>query len=194
MQKFTIEKTKFEDVIVITPRVFTDERGYFCETYNADNLKELGFEEDMVQDNQSKSQKNVIRGLHYQWGAPMGKLVRVVKGSVRDVIVDIRKGSHTYGESESFLLTDENNRQLWVPPGFAHGILSLEDDTIVSYKCSNVYNSDGESGINPFDDYLKVDWGIKESDAIVSAKDKVANSFLQYDRDPKFFSQREGIK
>ena len=194
MQKFTIEDTKFDDVIIITPRIFTDERGYFCETYNVDNLKELGFAVDMVQDNQSKSQKNVIRGLHYQWDEPMGKLVRVIKGSVRDVIVDIRKYSPTYGESASFLLTEENNKQLWVPSGFAHGILSLEDNTIVSYKCSSVYNSNGESGINPFDEYLNVDWGIDKAEAIVSEKDAVAKSFLDYDRDPKFFSKREDSK
>ena len=191
MQKFTIEKTKFDDVVVIIPRIFSDDRGYFCETYNVENLKEIGFVEDMVQDNQSKSQKNVIRGLHYQWDDPMGKLVRVIKGAVKDVIVDIRKNSPTYGESEFFLLTEENNKQLWVPPGFAHGILSLEDDTIVSYKCSSVYNSEGESGIDPFDNYLNVDWGIDKSEAVISEKDKIAKSFLQYDRDPKFFAESE---
>ena len=187
MKKFTIEKTQFDDVILITPRVFADHRGYFCETYNVKNLRELGFNEVMLQDNQSKSHKNVIRGLHYQWNNPMGKLVRVLHGAVRDVSVDVRKYSPTYGQSDSFLLSAENNKQLWVPPGFAHGILSLEDDTLVSYKCSSVYNPNGESGINPFDKYLNIDWGISESEAIISEKDKIAQSFLDYDRNPKFF-------
>ncbi len=193
MQKFIIEKTDFEDVVVIVPRIFKDSRGYFCETYNAANLQTLGFDQEMVQDNQSKSAKNVIRGLHYQWDGPMGKLVRVIKGSVKDVIVDIRKNSPTYGRSASFILTDENNKQLWVPPGFAHGILSLEDDTLVSYKCSSVYNSSGESGINPFDSFLNIDWGIEKSDAIISEKDGVAIGFLDYDRNPKFFFNKEGL-
>ena len=141
----------------------------------------------MLQDNQSKSHKNVIRGLHYQWNNPMGKLVRVLHGAVKDVIVDVRKYSPTYGQFDSFLLSAENNKQLWVPPGFAHGILSLEDDTLVSYKCSSVYNANGESGINPFDKYLNIDWGIDKSEAIISEKDKIAQSFLDYDRNPKFF-------
>ena len=190
MEKFTIEETKFDNVIVITPRIFEDDRGYFCETYNVENLKELGFDEHMVQDNQSKSQKNVIRGMHYQWNGPMGKLVRVIKGAVKDIIVDIRKYSSTYGESESFLLTEDNNKQLWVPPGFAHGILSLEDNTIVSYKCSSVYNAEGESGLNPFDSFLNIDWGIDQATAIVSDKDKIAKGFLDYDISPKFFYKR----
>jgi len=186
MDKFSIEKTKFDEVLVITPRVYEDDRGYFCETYNVENLKNLDFTEEMLQDSQSASKKNVIRGLHYQWEGPMGKLVRAVRGSVRDVVVDIRKGSPTYGEHMSIVLSCENHKQLWVPAGFAHGILSLEDNTTVTYKCSSVYNSNGEGAINPFDSSLDIDWGILKEEAILSPKDMTAQTFGEYDMEPKF--------
>ena len=186
MEKFILEKTKFKDVVVITPRVFEDQRGYFCETHNYFNLAQYGFTVNFVQDNESKSKKNVIRGLHYQWDEPMGKLVRVINGSVRDVIVDIRKGSQTYGESLSVVLSDENKKQLWVPPGFAHGVVSLEEGTILSYKCSSVYNQDGESGINPFDKKLNIDWGLPVEEALISEKDLLAKSFDEYTKNAKF--------
>ena len=171
MKKFIIEKTKFNDVLVITPRVFADNRGYFCETYNVPNLSIMGFETKFWQDNESKSRKNVIRGLHYQWQPAMGKLVRAVHGRILDVIVDIRKGSPTYSQTMSIELTSENRKQLWVPAGYAHGVLSLEDNTIISYKCSGVYNSEAESGLNPFDKNLNIDWGIAPENAVVSEKD-----------------------
>ena len=186
MKKFVIEPTNFDGPLVIIPKVFKDERGYFCESYNVENLKFLGFKEKMVQDNESKSKKYVLRGLHYQWDDPMGKLVRAIKGSILDVIVDIRKGSKTYGEHFSIILTSENKKQLWVPPGFAHGILSLQDDTIISYKCSSVYNQEGESGIDPLDPALGIDWGCKIEDLVLSKKDLEAKSFYEYDQDPKF--------
>ena len=186
MNKFIVENTKFDEVLLLTPRVFTDDRGYFCETYNHENLRDLGFLENLVQDNESKSKINVIRGLHYQWDKPMGKLVRVVKGSIIDVMVDFRKGSPTYGDHMKVLLSDENKKQIWIPPGFAHGILSLEDDTYVSYKCSSVYNQNGEGGINPFDEQINIDWGISKQDAVLSEKDFNAMSFIDYNKDPKF--------
>jgi len=187
MNKFEIKKTKFRGVLIIIPRIFDDDRGYFYESYNVANLFDLGFTENMQQDNQSISKKNVIRGLHYQWDEPMGKLVRATRGSVKDIIVDIRKDSVTYGEYMSVTLTDKNHKQLWVPPGFAHGILALEEDTVVLYKCSSVYNQNGESGINPFDKFLNIKWGIDKKDAVLSLKDQEAQNFLEYDRDPKFY-------
>lgn len=191
MKKFIIEKTKFNDVLVITPRVFADNRGYFCETYNVPNLSIMGFETKFWQDNESKSRKNVIRGLHYQWQPAMGKLVRAVHGRILDVIVDIRKGSPTYSQTMSIELTSENRKQLWVPAGYAHGVLSLEDNTIISYKCSGVYNSEAESGLNPFDKNLNIDWGITPENAVVSEKDLLAKTFDEYDNDPKFYFEEE---
>jgi len=187
MKKFFIEKTDFNDVVILTPRVFEDDRGYFCETYNIENLKDIGFDVGFCQDNESRSKKNVIRGLHYQWEPEMGKLVRVISGEVLDVIVDIKKNSPTYGQHRKFYLSSKNKKQLWVPAGYAHGILSLAEDTIVSYKCSGSYNSNAESGLNPFDDNLNIDWGIQKQDAIVSEKDMIAKDFSSYDKDPKFY-------
>ncbi len=184
--KFEIEKQSLNVLLTIKPRYFEDHRGYFSETYNFVNLSELGFNEPMWQDNESRSKKNVLRGMHYQWDGPMGKLVRVVKGAVLDVCIDIRSNSETYGQWESFMLTEENRTQLWVPPGFAHGILSLSDDTIVAYKCSSVYNQNGESGINPFDSELNIDWPVDKGDIILSDKDRVAKSFSEYSLSPKF--------
>ena len=186
MEKFTVEKTKFDNVLVLTPRVFSDDRGYFCETYNSLGLSNLNFNVDFVQDNESKSKKNVIRGLHYQWAPAMGKLVRVISGAVIDVVVDIRAKSPTYGEHMKFEITSENKKQIWVPAGFAHGILSLQEDTLVSYKCSAFYNHEGEGGIDPFDEDLNIDWGINSKDAKVSKKDLVAMSFKSYTNNPKF--------
>ena len=186
MKKFTIKHEELEGLMTIEPKFFEDDRGYFCETWNYENLKELGFDINMWQDNQSLSGKNVLRGLHYQWDKPMGKLVRVVKGSVYDVCVDIRKDSPTFGKYFKVLLSEKNKKQLWVPAGFAHGILSLEEDTIVLYKCSNVYNQKGESGVHPFDKQLDIDWGIPIEEVILSTKDREAQSFLDYKNNPKF--------
>ena len=168
MKKFTIEKIEFDDVLVITPNVFHDHRGYFCETYNIEKLLESNFSEVFVQDNESKSGKNVLRGLHYQWQPAMGKLVRCVSGEIQDVIVDIRTGSPTYGEHFSIRLSETNKKQLWVPAGYAHGILSLKENTIISYKCSGVYNSTAESGINPLDPALNIVWDCNVGDIILS--------------------------
>jgi dTDP-4-dehydrorhamnose 3,5-epimerase len=184
--KFQIEEQSLSGLLTIKPRYFEDHRGYFSETYNLQGLSQLGFNFAMSQDNESRSKKNVLRGLHYQWDGPMGKLVRVVKGSVMDVCVDIRSDSKTYGQWDSFMLTEENRTQLWVPPGFAHAILSLHDDTIVVYKCSSVYNQEGESGINPYDSDLNIDWPVDKADIILSDKDRVAKSFSDYSLDPKF--------
>lgn len=191
MKKITKEKSKnFNDVFVFTPKIFHDHRGCFYESYNEDTFKDVEFYETFVQDNFSISKKGVIRGLHYQWDGPMGKFVKVANGAIMDVIVDIRKGSPTYGIHESFMLTSENKKELWVPHGFAHGIVSLEDNTVLHYKCTAVYNQDGESGINPLDASLNVDWGLDVNDLILSEKDITAKSFSDYDKDPKFYFER----
>tara|TARA_R110001583_G_scaffold18383_38_gene73194 strand:- start:1026 stop:1607 length:582 start_codon:yes stop_codon:yes gene_type:complete len=193
MKKFTIEKTKFDDVLVITPSVFHDHRGYFCETYNIENLSESGFSEVFVQDNESKSGKNVLRGLHYQWQPAMGKLVRCVSGEIQDVIVDIRNDSPTYGEHFSIKLSETNKKQLWVPAGYAHGILSLQDNTVVSYKCSGTYNSAAESGISPLDTTLNIVWDCNTEDIVLSDKDRDAQTFEEYSKQPKFTCEEKNV-
>lgn len=154
-----IIKTKLEGLLIIEPSVFLDERGYFFETYNENSFKRNGIDVRFVQDNQSKSKKDVLRGLHYQTGDyAQDKLVAVVNGAVLDVAVDIRKDSPTYGQYESVLLSDANKRMLFIPKGFAHGFVSLMDDTIFTYKCSNVYNKESEGGILWNDETLAIQW------------------------------------
>ena len=159
--------------------MFGDERGYFFESYNKKIFAEAGLDLDFLQDNESKSSKGVLRGLHFQ--APpfdQGKLVRVAKGSVLDVSVDIRKDSSTYGQWASFELSEYNKRMLWIPPGFAHGFVSLQDDTIFIYKCTNVYNRGSEGSILWSDPELAIDWGIR--DPVVSDKDQQAPLFREF--------------
>lgn len=161
--------TKLAGVIEITPRVFEDERGYFFESYNVNLFKEHGITEDFLQDNQSFSRKGVIRGLHFQREPfAQGKLVRVIKGAVLDVVVDIRPGSPTFGQHESFLLTEENRKMVYLPAGFAHGFSTLED-AVFSYKCTNVYHKASEGGILYNDPLLAIDWQVV--DPVVSEKD-----------------------
>lgn len=173
------EQTHIEGVVLIKPRVFGDHRGYFYESYREDLYKQVGIKGHFVQDNQSMSNKGILRGLHFQ--APphaQGKLVRVVKGAVLDVIVDIRSGSNTYGEHYSVELNETNKFQLWVPPGFAHGFLTLEDRTIFSYKCTDYYNHASEGAVYWSSPELGIDWGI--SDPILSEKDNVATHFSEF--------------
>lgn len=171
-------------IFIENQKVFTDNRGIFFESYKkSDFLKKYNFNELFVQDNHSISKKNVIRGMHYQWNPPMGKLVRVVKGEVLDVIVDIRKSSPNYGKVYSFLLSEQNKNQLYVPPGYAHGFVSRAEESVVLYKCTSEYNSDGESGINPLDTHLSIDWGIERDKMIISQKDLISKSFKEYDDD-----------
>ncbi len=174
-----IKKTKIEGLLIIKPSVFTDERGYFFESYNKDNFTKLGLSTEFVQDNESKSQKNVLRGLHFQ-NPPyeQGKLVRVIKGAVLDVAVDIRVGSPTYGQWESVVLTEENKVMYWIPAGFAHGFLTLKDDTIFSYKCTNVYNKQSEGSIMWNDPDIGIEWNI--DNPVLSDKDKVAPDFKSF--------------
>lgn len=156
--------------LIIQPRVFNDSRGYFFESYNEKVFQEHGLPTSFVQDNQSLSQKGTVRGLHFQadpWA--QGKLVRVLKGAVIDVAVDIRKGSPTYGQHYAIKLTEENKTLFWVPPGFAHGFSVLEDNTIFLYKCTNLYHKASEGGLLWNDPQLNINWGVEN--AIVSEKD-----------------------
>ena len=170
--KFT--RTKIEDVIIIDPVVHGDERGYFVETFRQDKLEAfLGFKVDFCQDNESKSGKGVLRGLHYQLPpAAQTKLVRVIKGRVLDVAVDIRKGSPTFGEYVAVELSEENKRQLFVPRGFAHGFVVLEEDTIFAYKVDNYYSPENDRGIAFDDPSIGIDWVLEKSSLKLSEKDK----------------------
>ena len=162
--------------LLLVPRVFEDERGYFFESFHIDKYQQAGIPLNFVQDNESKSSKGVLRGLHFQ-NPPFdqGKLVRVVKGKVLDIAVDIRKSSPTYGKHIAVELSEDNKHQLWIPPGFAHGFLSLVDETIFIYKCTNVYNKESEDGILWTDLDLNIQWGIENP--LVSDKDLVLQSF-----------------
>ncbi|HOX78527.1 MAG TPA: dTDP-4-dehydrorhamnose 3,5-epimerase [Bacteroidales bacterium] len=165
-----IHKTEIEDLLVIHPDVFPDERGYFFESYQKEKFREAGLNWDFVQDNESMSMKGVLRGLHFQLPPfAQGKLVRVVRGAVLDVAVDLRKNSATYGQWASFRISAENKWMAFIPAGFAHGFLVLEDHTIFQYKCTNYYNKESESGIIWNDPELAIDWGIEHP--LVSEKD-----------------------
>lgn len=174
-----VKQTPIEGILLIEPRVFSDSRGTFFESFNERTLKEAGLAFDFVQDNQSISKKGVIRGLHFQRQPyEQGKLVRVIKGSVIDVVLDLRKDSPTFGRHYDIELNDRNNLMLWIPPGFAHGFSVLEEDTVFLYKVTNYYHSASESGIIYNDIDLNINWGIK--DGIVSEKDKVLPSYKDY--------------
>ena len=179
-----INNTKFDVVKVFVPKVHYDDRGFFLESYNSIVQNELNIE--FVQDNHSRSKKHVVRGLHYQWEPVMGKLVRVVKGRGYDVVVDIRKDSPTLGKYDSIVLSEQNHNMVWIPPGFAHGFISLVDDTHLLYKCTALYNKDGESSINVFDQDINIYLPISNSEAIMSDKDRNAQSLSDYLLDPKF--------
>jgi len=163
-----------EGLVVIEPKVFGDHRGYFFESFRQDRFEEaVGYPVSFVQDNESRSVKGVLRGLHFQLPPfAQGKLVRVSRGAVLDVALDIRKDSPTFGKHFSIELTEENKRQLWIPPGFAHGFVSLMDDTVFQYKCTNYYSIENERAILWCDSDLQIDW--KLSDLTVSEKDKNA--------------------
>ena len=172
-------ETKLEGCFIIEPKVFKDERGYFMESFNETVFqKGIGKTIRFVQDNQSFSTKGVLRGLHYQTGEySQAKLVRVLQGEVLDVVVDIRPDSKTFGDYVSVLLTDENNTQLFVPRGFAHGFLTLSPTADILYKCDTYYHKNAEAGIRYNDPELKIDWGFAASQLILSEKDKTLGSF-----------------
>ena len=174
-----IIETKIKDLLIIKPDVFLDERGYFFESYNKQRFLEHGLDMTFVQDNESQSMSGVLRGLHFQRPPyAQGKLVRVVKGAVMDVAVDLRKDSTTYGQWESVVLTGDNKLMFWIPEGFAHGFLCLEDHSVFTYKCTNVYNKASEGSILWNDPDLNIQWGI--ANPILSEKDKVSPLFHEF--------------
>lgn len=166
-------------VLHIRPKVHQDHRGHFFESFRKDALQEFGVDLEFVQDNQSLSHKNIVRGLHYQTPPYVqGKLVRVIKGAVRDVVLDIRKSSSTFGQFKVFDLTEQNFEMLYVPPGFAHGFATLEDYTIFTYKCTDYYNPESEGGVLWSSPELEIPWGI--ADPVLSEKDKQLTSFSDF--------------
>ncbi|MCT4628565.1 dTDP-4-dehydrorhamnose 3,5-epimerase [Winogradskyella sp.] len=174
-----IIETKLKGCFIIEPKVFGDSRGYFFESFNQNTFNDsLKLKVNFVQDNESFSSKGVIRGLHYQKGEfAQAKLVRVVKGCVLDVVVDIRENSKTFGEHFSIELSEDNKKQLFIPKGFAHGFLVLSDTAIFSYKCDNYYNKASEGGIIYNDKTLNIDWNFKDVDLIISEKDTLFPNF-----------------
>ena len=183
----TIE-TKIKNLLLIEPKVFEDSRGFFMESYNYNTFKELGIDNVFVQDNISKSSKGVLRGLHFQKDEyAQAKLVYVLRGAVLDITADLRKNSETFGKYEAVELNDKNKQMLFIPRGFAHGFLTLEDDTEFIYKCDNFYNPKSEVGIIWNDTDLNIDWNldkynIKEKELIISEKDKKNITFKEYRR------------
>ena len=170
----TIKETGFEGLFILKPKIFEDQRGFFMETYNQKTLADVGIEIVFVQDNHSKSSKGVIRGLHFQHHPyQQAKLVRTLRGSILDVVVDIRKDSPTFGKHYSVEISEENKLQLLIPPGFAHGFVALTDNAQILYKCDQFYNAGSEGGLLYNDPDLAIDWRIDLNEAIISDKDKV---------------------
>jgi dTDP-4-dehydrorhamnose 3,5-epimerase len=170
--------TPLPGLLVIEPDVFNDDRGYFLETYRFGRYADAGINTQFIQDNESKSSKGVLRGLHYQLDPfAQAKLVRVVEGTVLDIAVDIRKGSPTFGRWYGIELSGKNKKQLFVPRGFAHGFSVLSETAIFTYKCDNVYNKAAERAINPIDSELGIDWKLKGVEQIISEKDREAPLF-----------------
>ena len=175
-------ETKISDLIIIEPTVFEDARGYFLESYNQKKFEEIVGKISFVQDNESKSSKGVLRGLHFQKPPfQQAKLVRCIEGEVLDVAVDIRKNSKTYGKHVAVLLSGENKRQLFVPRGFAHGFLVLSNSAIFAYKVDNTYAPDHDAGIRWNDKELNIQWGMKDSQVIVSEKDAELPFFSKFE-------------
>ena len=174
-----VEQTNFSELLVLTPQIFTDERGYFIETYNREKINKI-CGTNFVQDNESLSNKGILRGLHFQRPPfAQAKLIRVIVGSILDIAVDLRKGSATYGDHFSFIISDKNKKQLFIPIGFAHGFLSIENNTIINYKCSEYYNKDSEDSLIWNDKNLSIEWGV--NNPILTDKDKNANNFINFE-------------
>jgi len=186
MGKFTFHKTEIEGVFIIEPTVFGDERGYFMETYQAEEFKAAGIDCTFVQDNESRSKKGVLRGLHFQKKYPQAKLVRVLEGEVFDVMVDLREGSPTYGKWVGVILSAENKKQLFIPKGFAHGFLVLSETAMLAYKCDEYYRPEDEGGIRWDDPTVGVKWPIARSvQVIISSKDESLSTFEWPQNDQK---------
>lgn len=176
-----ITETRLKGCFLIEPKLWQDERGYFFESYHQGKFQEeTGLEINFVQDNESKSKYGVVRGLHMQRGSfAQSKLVRVLKGSILDVAVDVRKDSPTFGQHFSIELNEENKKQLFIPAGFLHGFSVLSEEAIVYYKCDAFYDKDSEDGVNPLDSDLNIDWQIPRERMILSEKDEKAQSFKE---------------
>ena len=178
MSKFTFTKTHIEGLYIIEPTVFGDNRGYFMETYQQEEFAAAGIAANFVQDNQSKSRRGVLRGLHFQKTKPQGKLVRVISGEVFDVAVDLRKNSPTYGKWEGVLLSAENRKQFYVPRGFAHGFLVLSEEAEFVYKCDEFYHPEDEGGLMWNDSAIGIEWPIPPGmEVLISEKDKAFAPF-----------------
>src|SRR5438552_3295608 len=178
-----IESRHLGDVSVVVPEVFQDSRGFFCETFRADQFEAMGLPTKFVQDNHSRSVKGVVRGLHFQWEPPMGKLMRVTVGAAFLVAVDIRKGSPTLGKWVGVEASAENRRCVWAPAGFARGFCALSDATEIQYKCTGIYNNKAESGIRWNDPEIGIRWPL--SDVTVSEKDQKAQTLVQWLASPE---------
>jgi dTDP-4-dehydrorhamnose 3,5-epimerase len=176
--EFRIQSRELGDIVVLLPEIFQDSRGFFMETFREDKLKELGLPYHFVQDNHSRSVKGVVRGLHFQWDPPMGKLMRVSLGSAFLVAVDLRKGSPTLGKWFGVEVSVENRRQVWAPAGFARGFCVLSEVAEIQYKCTGLYNSKAESGIRWDDPAIGIQWPLSEVQ--VSEKDRQAQTLAQW--------------
>ena len=173
-----VKKTEFDGLLILQPKIFEDERGLFFESWNESVFKSLGINISFIQDNQSVSKKNVLRGLHFQnYPDGQGKLVRVSKGSALDVVLDLRKDSKTFGKHFKYKLSDQNATMIWIPQGFAHGFIALEENTVFQYKCDALYNPESEECIAWNDPSLGIDWGI--NNPIVSSKDQEGKLFKE---------------
>ena len=179
-----VEPTCIPDVLIIEPQVFGDQRGFFMETWNAQSLGHLGIDVTFVQDNQSRSNRGALRGIHYQLPRPQGKMVRVAAGRVFDVAVDLRRSSETFGKWVGVELSAENKRMLWVPPGFGHGFLALEDGTDFLYKCTDYYSPEDERCVRWDDPEVGIDWPIDGVTPILSVKDLVGARFASAETYP----------
>lgn len=188
MGKLKVTTTKLQDVKIIEPALFGDKRGFFTETYSDRDFKDAGINFDFIQDNQSLSaEAGVLRGLHFQRGKfAQTKLIRVVTGAVLDVIVDVRKGSPTYGQHEGYIISESNHRQLLVPRGFAHGFVTLTDNVNFLYKCDNYYNAESDGGITFMDKDLAINWPIDFDQAITSEKDAKQQTFKEFEKNNPF--------
>jgi dTDP-4-dehydrorhamnose 3,5-epimerase len=176
--QISIESRHLQDVVVVVPEIFKDDRGFFSETFRADQFEPLGLPTDFVQDNHSRSAKGVVRGLHFQWSPPMGKLMRVTRGAAFLVAVDIRKGSPTLGKWVGVEATVDNRRMVWAPAGFARGFCALSEGTEIQYKCTGIYNGKAESAIKWNDPAIGIEWPL--TDVTVSEKDRTARSLAEW--------------
>lgn len=181
--EFNVEKTVLRDLLIITPEIFKDDRGFFTETYRKDKFSEWGPAVEFVQDNHSKSSRNVVRGLHFQWEPPMGKLMRVTQGTAFLVAVDIRIGSPEFGRWIGVEASVENRKQVYAPAGFARGFCVLSETAEIQYKCTGIYSNKAESGILWNDPAIGIEWPVK--DPILSQKDQIAQTLTQWKEKPE---------